>query len=580
MMRRNSPQLLSVRSQMLVEKMNAFYLRNWDKEVLFDLSQRVVPRRERHWWQKSAPRNFGMLRTFKHVYTEIPYHKSDDGQSPGDIMNKDVKPKYFWCEPSADFYLHKDLPGGHRDYHLAWESFYEELQKAAFLEPEQVFTLLNDILVEGYEVPPTAYEKAEQFLEESRERRVSGIKPPVTFQTLQRKDRWQGANPVFEEEWDPVLPFTHYSQANPAWSYKPLMENNWVHDPAPWKDGELPPPTLTRHEHLMQVSSQRKNIMLQEMADDRFRSLLDGQNKDLFERWSRMPESFAGDPQRVRWLEDSNGDTVRDARGTPLMLNTDIDHFIDIFYDPDLAAIIFFWKYTSDHIMLRHLVFEKTGKTLLEYSEPERFAMLYAILAVKKQFLFESPVGKLLSECYTDSDYIDAFGEEPYRQFLRMEQRIVDEERRKQLRLWSTEVAKEERLDQVVEVTRMKLEEADRDGVYGHVSRVKDRLDRRKWTIKEPSRHVQEHEKMLAASSEERRQMFDDEMADLTEEARLAYGDQVYGRQTVMPRVKNLPSGRTMADIPDDNVDYSNPTGEGMMEEGDDIVSTDPPKRD
>ena len=141
-----------------------------------------------------------------------------------------------------------------------------------------------------------------------------------------------------------------------------------------------------------------------------------------------------------------------------------------------------------------------------------------------------------------------------------MDQRRIDEERRKSLRLWSTEVAKEERLDQVVEVTRLKLEDDDKDGVFGHVSRVKDRLDRRKWTLKEPSRQVQEHEKWVIATKDERRALFDDEMADLGTEARLSYGDEAYGRHRIEPNVNTSASkGRNFASIPDTDDDESSP---------------------
>ena len=347
MMKRNAPLQLSVRSQMLVEKMNAFYLRNWDKEAVFDMSQRVFPRRERHWWQKQAPRNFGHIKTFKHKYTSTPYHKSDDGQSPGDIMLKDVKQKYFWVDPSADYFLHKDLPGGHRDYHLAWETFYKELEKAAYIEPEQVFTLLHDLTAQGWEVPVTAYERAEMFLNNSRSRRVRGIKPPQTIHELKGKERWPGDSPLWDEEWDPVRPFTYYSQANPQWSYKPVAETDWVHDSAPWRDGPLPYPQTTRHEEAMRTSSQRKNIMLQMQGDERYRELLDGENKDLWEQWKRDPESFTGDPSGIRWLVDENDERVTDDMGSSLMLHTDIEHFISLFFDTEIVGLIYMWRYTS-----------------------------------------------------------------------------------------------------------------------------------------------------------------------------------------------------------------------------------------
>ena len=131
-----------------------------------------------------------------------------------------------------------------------------------------------------------------------------------------------------------------------------------------------------------------------------------------------------------------------------------------------------------------------------------------------------------------------------------MDQRRVDEERRKYLRLWSTEVSREERLDQVVETTRMRHEDEHQQGIYGGVARVKDRLDRKKWAIKEPTRQVQEHEKEIAATREERRQMFDDEMSALALEARQAYGDEVWGTQTQSATLKEKQRGFADDEVP------------------------------
>eukprot|EP01063_Lacrimia_lanifica_P024313 TRINITY_DN32240_c0_g1_i1.p1 TRINITY_DN32240_c0_g1~~TRINITY_DN32240_c0_g1_i1.p1 ORF type:complete len:608 (+),score=265.54 TRINITY_DN32240_c0_g1_i1:67-1824(+) len=549
-MRRNSPRLLSVRSQMLVEKMNAFYLKNWDKEEVFDISQRVIPRMERHWVGKQGLVTAGAMKNWKYTYSATPYHKSDDGQSPGDITSKNVKKKYFWVDPPADMYRDQNLPGGERDFQLAWEEFYKELEAASYAEPEQVLTLLHDLINEGWTVPEEAYEKADNFLVDSRKRRVLGIKPPILIQSVEGKERWPGQETVpFEEEWDPIRPYTIDAQSNPAYTYKPIMEKDWVHDPAPWRDGPLPLPTTTRDEDRLKYSPQRRAIMLQEEADERFKQLLQGQNRDIYERFVRDPTSFAGDPAQFGWLQENQME-VGLTDGVPLLLHTDINHFIELFYHGHhLPELIFFWKYTSDHILLRHFVFEKTGKTLLEFSEPERFAILHAILDLKKNLLFEGGGGSALLECHTDADYIKAFGEDVYRQFLRMEGRRIDEERRKYQRLWSTEIAKEERLDQVVELTRMRQEDEYRSGVFGTVARVRDRMDRRKWAIKEPSRQVQEHERFMTESAEDRRALFDDEMADLHAEATLAYGDEVYGRQT--PKIGGkLPENRRTP-IPD-----------------------------
>eukprot|EP01064_Diplonema_japonicum_P020998 TRINITY_DN30546_c0_g1_i1.p1 TRINITY_DN30546_c0_g1~~TRINITY_DN30546_c0_g1_i1.p1 ORF type:complete len:567 (+),score=131.81 TRINITY_DN30546_c0_g1_i1:63-1763(+) len=534
MMKQTNPLLLSVRSQMLVEKMNAFYLKNWDREIVFDISQRVVPRHERHWHGKLAPRMTGSWKNWRYTYTHTPYHKSDDGQSPGDIMTKNVKKKYFWVDPPADMYLEKNVQGSKRDYHLAWEEFYKELESAAYSEPEQVLTLLNDLTNEGWSISQDVYERADILLEKSRERRALGIRPPITLQEVKGKERWPGNLPIWEEEWDPVLAYSINSQANPAHTYKPLMENDWVHDPAPWKDGPLPYPQLTQMEERLEFSPQRKNIILQKEADTRHDELLTLQNKDIYQRWVEDPSSFAGSAtaDNVKFLEDNTGKEVL-KDGIPLLLHTDINHFIELFYPGDnIPEALFLWKYTADHVMFRHFVFEKTGKTLLEYTEPERFAILHAILDVKKALLFESEIGGKLTQCWTDSDYIEAFGEDDYRSFLRMDGRRIDEERRKYLRLWSTETVAEERLDQVVELTRMRHEDEYATGIYGGAARVKDRLDRKKWAIKEPSRQVQEHEKLISETAEERRALFDDEMALLAAEAELTYGDEVYGRMS------------------------------------------------
>eukprot|EP00659_Diplonema_papillatum_P001250 gene1250-1938_t len=370
-MRRSQWLLLSVRSQMLVEKMNAFYLKNWDKEAMFDVSQRVSPRKERHWAGKLAPRMLGQLKNWKNTYTQTPYHKSDSGQSPGDIMTGSPKKKYFWIDPSADYYLHANHPGGHRDFHLAWADFYKELEKAAYSEPEQVLTLLHDLFCEGWTVKPDVYDKADTYLVRSRERRSIGIKPPIILQEVKGKERWPGALPVFEEEWDPILPFTQYSQANPGWSYKPIAEKDWIHDPAPWVDKPLPPPDLTQMEEKLQHSPQRRNIILQKEADDRFEQLLQGQNRDIYRQYEMDPHSFAGNPDDFTWLQDERGEQVK-KDGVPILLYTDINHFIELFYSAEVAEILFMWKYTADHVRFRHFVFEKTGKTMLEYTEPER----------------------------------------------------------------------------------------------------------------------------------------------------------------------------------------------------------------
>ena len=328
---------------MLVEKMNAFYLRNWDKEVVFDISQRVFPRSERHWRGKQFPKTSHQKKTWKYKYTDAPFHKSEDGQSPGDINMKDTKKKYFWCDPSPDHFLEKDLPGGHRDYHLAWENFYKELRKAAFFEPEQVLTLLHDLHNLGWSTSATAYERADAYLVESRERRVRGIKPPITIEELKGKERWPGQNPCFAEEWEPVRPFSYYSQANPQWAYKPLRTKDWVHDPM--KDGPLPYPETTRMEEALVTSPQRRNIILQKEADDRYKQLLDGENKDLYTRYERDPNSFAGGGE-ITWLKEGST-VVKDEHGTSLMLTTDVNYFIEQFFPQDTESWIYFWKYTS-----------------------------------------------------------------------------------------------------------------------------------------------------------------------------------------------------------------------------------------
>ena len=348
MLRQTTPVQLSVRSQMLVEKMNAFYMKNWDKEHIFDLSQRVVPRYERHWWGKTAPRSTGQMKTWKFTYTQTPYHKSDDGQSPGDTMTKTVKKKYFWCDPPADYFLEHNLPGGSRDYHLAWENFHKELEKAAYSEPEQMLTLLHDLMLEGWTVEESLYDKAEGHLDESRKRRVLGAKPPITLSEVEGKERFPGNNPVWEEEWDPIRPFTYYSQSNPRFTYKPLQDVDWVHDS--WLEDEtkeLPYPKLTQYEEKLKYSPLRANIIGQKMADERHQQLLHMQNKDLIDQYHRDPTSFVGNPEAITFYKNAKGEYLTDKNKSPLILRTDDEHFVDLFFPVTAEDLIFFWKYTA-----------------------------------------------------------------------------------------------------------------------------------------------------------------------------------------------------------------------------------------
>eukprot|EP01062_Namystynia_karyoxenos_P066159 TRINITY_DN60166_c0_g1_i1.p1 TRINITY_DN60166_c0_g1~~TRINITY_DN60166_c0_g1_i1.p1 ORF type:complete len:560 (+),score=194.07 TRINITY_DN60166_c0_g1_i1:194-1873(+) len=530
-LRRTRPLQLSIRTQMLVEKMNAFYLKNWDKEPVFDISQRVVARKERQWARKAAPHLTANLKQWKWAYTRTPFHKSADGQSPGDLLQSTPKRKWFWVEPPADFYKDENLPGCDRDYELAWDNFYKELQLAAHVEPEQVFTLLHDLHNEGWTVDASAYERADKYLMEARERRLLGIKPPITIREVPQRERWPGANPTWDEEWSPVLPRSHFSQANPHYHYKPVQEADWVHDPADWADGPLPLPQPTRWDNESEHGFQRRRRELELQRNARFEALNEQQNIQVHERWKRDKHSFPGDPDKVVWLEDDQNKKVL-RHGVPLMQYSDPDYFIEKFYPrDDMAECLAFWKYTSDHIMLRHLVFYKTGKTLLEYSEPERFAILFALLDVKKLLLFESEIGKQLPHCWTDQDYIDAVGINEYKRFLRIEGRRIDEQRRSYLRLWSTEVAQEERLDQIVELTKLKHEDDQYKygGIYGAAMKVRDRLERKKWAIREPSRQVQEHERLLAATQDERSQLLEEERERLNAEAEGAYGNEWLG---------------------------------------------------
>eukprot|EP01060_Flectonema_neradi_P035785 TRINITY_DN6680_c0_g1_i1.p1 TRINITY_DN6680_c0_g1~~TRINITY_DN6680_c0_g1_i1.p1 ORF type:complete len:280 (+),score=71.65 TRINITY_DN6680_c0_g1_i1:1013-1852(+) len=270
------------------------------------------------------------------------------------------------------------------------------------------------------------------------------------------------------------------------------------------------------------------------------------QNKDLIDQYHRDPLSFAGNPENIRFYVNESGKYIHDENDTPIILMTDVDHFIELFYPSSAVDLLFFWKYTSDHVMFRHFVFEKTGKTLLEFTEPERFAIIAAALNVKRVILFEEgSMGRNLPNCWTDDDFIQEYGEEEYRQYLKLEQRLIDEHRRKYLRLWSTEVAQEEKLDHVVEMTRMKHEDEYSSGVYGHASKVKDRLDRKKWAIKEPSRPVLDHEKELSDTREERRALFDDEMETLALEAELSYGSELYGTREKPRKLRTGKNGLT-----------------------------------
>eukprot|EP01065_Artemidia_motanka_P048241 TRINITY_DN7730_c1_g1_i1.p1 TRINITY_DN7730_c1_g1~~TRINITY_DN7730_c1_g1_i1.p1 ORF type:complete len:551 (+),score=179.93 TRINITY_DN7730_c1_g1_i1:252-1904(+) len=516
---------------MMIEKMNAFYLKNWDKEQVFDLSQRVVARKERHWTAKFSPHLGANLKQWKHTYSATPFHKSADGQA-AEHLQTTAKPKWFWIEPSADFFVRRNLPGCDHDFQLAWADFYEELEKAAYIEPEQMVTLLHDLVNEGWTVSMDAYSRAEQLLYTVRERRVLGIKPPTVVTKVKRRERWPGSNPLWDVECNPVKPYTYGTQSNPSFTYKPVRTEDLVYDPASWMDGPLPKPVLPRWETSLRSSSLEQQVMADEDRDERFKQLLDQQNQDIYSR----RDSFQGDPKNFVWVKKGQNDPSPyvDENGVPLLMWTDVEYFIEKFYmDDDIAECLLFWKYTSDHILLRHLVFMKTGRTLLEYTEPERFAILIAVLEVKRTLLFFSDLGKELPHCWTDQDYIDLVGIDDYQRFLRMDGRRIDEERKRYLRLWSTEVAQEERLDQVVELTKTKHEEDQYKygGIYGMAMKVRDQLDRKKWSIKEPSRQVQEHEKLMNETREERRALLEEEQARLREEAEASYGNEWRGMQ-------------------------------------------------
>ena len=101
-------------------------------------------------------------------------------------------------------------------------------------------------------------------------------------------------------------------------------------------------------------------------------------------------------------------------------------------------------------------------------------------------------------------------------------------------------------------MTRMKHEDEHTDGIYGHASKVKDRLDRKKWAIKEPSKPVLDHEKTLAETREERRALFDDEMEVLALEAELSYGSELYGKMEKPRRMRTRKDGTTDLDEDED----------------------------
>eukprot|EP00756_Hemistasia_phaeocysticola_P049985 Hpha_TRINITY_DN2459_c0_g1::TRINITY_DN2459_c0_g1_i1::g.24712::m.24712 len=559
LVRRTQPLHYSMMTIMMIEKMNAFYLKNWDKEQMFDISQRVISRRNKQWDSKFGRRRWGLGKSWKISLTQTPFHKSQDAQTPGDMMMSTSKKKWFWVDPPADMYREQDLPGWDHEHAMAWDEFYKELERAAYVEPEQVFTLLQDLHLEGWTVPAEAYERADKYLIASRERRVLGIKPPITFRTVPRRERWQGTRKKpFDEEWEPILDDDELTQSYPHRMYKPVEERDFVHDPADWADGPLPYPTWTRMEHRMKNNIQARRVDVEKDKDMRFDQMLDQQNAEMWERWQEDPRSFAGDPSGARWMQDEDGSKItRPGSDVPLLVHTDIDFFIEKFYPgSNLAECLALWKYTQDHIMLRHFVFYKTGKTLLEYSEPERFAIVLALLENLKMLLFESEVGKRLPHCWTDQDYIDLVGIDNYQQFLRIEGRRLDEERRKYLRLWSTEVAQEERLDQVVELTKLKYEDDvyKYGGVYGNAARIRDRLDRKKWTIREPSRQVQEHERWVAASRDQRRDELRQERERLTEEAEAAYGNEILGMRDGSDHFRKLPQQMDAMGKPVDGV--------------------------